>query len=57
MFQDTALNTFQAINAPKKPLSLLSVAEREQVLVNVAETIKQHLATTQTAQEQTKPSS
>jgi nucleoside phosphorylase len=44
LFQETALSTFQAVNSPKKPLSTLSTPEREQVLVNVAEAIIQHLA-------------
>jgi hypothetical protein len=44
LFQETALSAFHAINSPKKPLSILSSSEREQILVNVAETIIQHLA-------------
>ena len=51
LFHGTALSTFQAVSSPKKPLSTLSVSEREQALVNVAEAIMHHLANVGTKQE------
>jgi hypothetical protein len=50
-FHGTALSTFQTVNSPKKPLSALSVSEREQVLVDVAEAIMRSLADMGTKQE------
>jgi TIR domain/ATPase family associated with various cellular activities (AAA) len=51
LFRKTALNAFQAVNSPDKPLSTLPVPEREQVFVNVAEAIMQHLANIGTKQQ------
>jgi TIR domain len=44
LFNGTALSTFQTVNSPKKPLSILPTSEREQVLVSVAEAVMQYLA-------------
>lgn len=51
LFDRTALSTFQTVNSPKKPLSVLPTSEREQVLVDVAEAIMQSLANVGTKQE------
>lgn len=50
LFERTELRKFQTVNTPKKPLSVLSDPEREQVLVNVAERIIQHLDSAGTIQ-------
>jgi hypothetical protein len=43
LFHGTALSVFQTVNSPKKSLSTLPASEREQVLVNIAETIMRYL--------------
>jgi nucleoside phosphorylase len=53
LFHGTALSAFQAVNHPQKPLSALPTPEREQILVNVAESIVHHLANIGTKQEKT----
>lgn len=43
LFEGTALSTFQAVNSIQKPLSDLTHAERERILVDVARAIMRHL--------------
>ena len=43
LFLESGLSTFQAVNAPDRPLSAMTVAERERVLVKVAEAIRKRL--------------
>lgn len=44
LFSTTALSAFQSINSPDTPLSSLQVSKQEQIFVNLAKTIIQHLA-------------
>ena len=45
LFNETSLAQFQTINAPAKPLVMLTKAQQEEVFVKVAEVIERALST------------
>jgi len=45
MFNETSLAQFQTVNAPARPLAMLTKAQQEEVFVNVAKAIERALST------------